>query len=79
MVGQAPPYGHFIATDIAVAGTHLTSLTARDLIAAIPAALQRFFPEPTSSQDATRDSPPLLCRKSPKYSHPPKVSDKARR
>ena len=66
MVGQAPPYGHFIATDIAVAGTHLTSLTAHDLIAAIPAALQSLFPGPTSSQDATHDLPPLPCRQSPK-------------
>ena len=59
-------YLHGLAADIAVAGTHLTSLTARDLIAAIPAALQSLFPEPTSSQDATHDLPPLLCRKSPK-------------
>ena len=59
-------YLHGLAADIAVAGTHLTSLTAHDLIAAIPAALQSLFPEPTSSQDATHDLPPLLCRQSPK-------------
>ena len=59
-------YLHGLAADIAVAGTHLTSLTARDLIAAIPAALQSLFPGPTSSQDATHDLPPLPCRKSPK-------------
>ena len=55
-----------LAADIALTHSHLTSLTARDLIAAIPAALQSLFPEPTSSQDATHDLPPLPCRKSPK-------------
>ena len=42
-------YLHGLAADIAVAGTHLTSLTAHDLIAAIPAALQNTFPAPPIS------------------------------
>ena len=42
-------YLHGLAADIAVADSYLTSLTARDLIAAIPAALQSLFPEPLIS------------------------------
>jgi len=42
-------YLHGFAADIALADSYLTSLTARDLIAAIPAALQSLFPEPLIS------------------------------
>ena len=37
---------HGLAADIALADSYLTSLTARDLIAAIPAALQSLFSNP---------------------------------
>ena len=40
---------HGLAADIALADSYLTSLTARDLIAAIPAALQSLFLEPLIS------------------------------
>ena len=40
---------HGLAADIALTHSHLTSLTARDLIAAIPAALQNTFPAPPIS------------------------------
>ena len=42
-------YLHGLAADLALAASYLTSLTARDLIAAIPAALQSLFPEPLIS------------------------------
>ena len=38
-----------LAADIALTHSHLTSLTASDLIAAIPAALQNTFPAPPIS------------------------------
>ena len=40
---------HGLAADIALTHSHLTSLTASDLIAAIPAALQNLFPDPLNS------------------------------
>ena len=40
---------HGLAADIALTHSHLTSLTASDLIAAIPAALQNTFPAPPIS------------------------------
>lgn len=40
---------HGLAADIALTHSHLTSLTASDLIAAIPAALQNTFPDPPIS------------------------------
>ena len=40
---------HGLAADIALTHSHLTSLTARDLLAAIPAALQNLFPDPLNS------------------------------
>ena len=40
---------HGLAADIALTHSHLTSLTASDLIAAIPAALQKTFPAPPIS------------------------------
>lgn len=42
-------YLHGLTADIALADSHLTSLTARDLLAAIPAALQNTFPVPPIS------------------------------
>ena len=42
-------YLHGLTADIALAYSYLTSLTARDLIAAIPAALQNTFPAPPIS------------------------------
>ena len=42
-------YLHGLAADLALVASYLTSLTARDLIAAIPAALQSLFPEPLIS------------------------------
>ena len=42
-------YLHGLAADIALTHSHLTSLTASDLIAAIPAALQNTFPAPPIS------------------------------
>ena len=42
-------YLHGLAADIALTHSHLTSLTASDLIAAIPAALQNTFPDPPIS------------------------------
>ena len=42
-------YLHGLAADIALTHSHLTSLTASDLIAAIPAALQNLFPDPLNS------------------------------
>ena len=54
------------AVEATTPDTPLTRNGLRDLIAAIPAALQSLFPGPTSSQDATHDLPPLPCRKSPK-------------
>ena len=42
-------YLHGLAADLALASSYLTSFTARDLIAAIPAALQSLFPEPLIS------------------------------
>ena len=38
-----------LAADIALTHSHLTSLTASDLIAAIPAVLQKTFPAPPIS------------------------------
>lgn len=40
---------HGLAADIALTHSHLTSLTASDLIAAIPAVLQKTFPAPPIS------------------------------
>ena len=42
-------YLHGLTADIALADSYLTSLTARDLLAAIPAALQNTFPAPPIS------------------------------
>ena len=42
-------YLHGLTADIALADSYLTSLTARDLLAAIPAALQNLFPDPLNS------------------------------
>ena len=42
-------YLHGLAADLALTHSHLTSLTASDLIAAIPAALQNTFPDPPIS------------------------------
>ena len=42
-------YLHGLAADIALTHSHLTSLAASDLIAAIPAALQNTFPAPPIS------------------------------
>ena len=42
-------YLHGLAADIALTHSHLTSLAASDLIAAIPAALQNLFPDPLNS------------------------------
>ena len=42
-------YLHGLAADIALTHSHLTSLAASDLIAAIPAALQNTFPDPPIS------------------------------
>ncbi|EEV87886.1 NAD(P)H-hydrate dehydratase, partial [Cardiobacterium hominis] len=42
-------YLHGLTADIALADSYLTSLTARDVLAAIPAALQNLFPDPLNS------------------------------